>query len=106
MQRRNFLKRTTTGAAMLTTTGSGVARAQSPPPPAAAKGRPRIMFFRDGRHPLIYMYEPPMQKEEYESAVDELAGTPVQAIMFGLGDGRTVLHDTKVRHPDLAGYSG
>lgn len=96
MQRRHFLERTTTGAAMLTATGSGVARAQSPPPPAAAKGRPRIMFYHDGRHPLIYMYEPPMQKEEYESAVDELAGTPVQAIMFGLGDGRTVLHDTKV----------
>ena len=58
--------------------------------------KPRIMFYHDGRHPLIYMYEPPMQKEEYESAVDELASTPVEAIMFCLGDGRTVLHDTKV----------
>ena len=58
--------------------------------------QPRIMFYHDGRHPLIYMYEPPMQKEEYEAAVDELVGTPVEAIMFCLGDGRTVLHDTKV----------
>ena len=58
--------------------------------------KPRIMFYHDGRHPLIYMYEPPMQKEEYEAAVDELVGTPIEAIMFGLGDGRTVLHDTKV----------
>ena len=58
--------------------------------------KPRIMFYHDGRHPLIYMYEPPMQKEEYEAAVDELAGTPVEAIMFCMGDGRTVLHDTKV----------
>jgi hypothetical protein len=58
--------------------------------------KPRIMFYHDGRHPLIYMYEPPMQKEEYEAGVDELAGTPMQAIMFCLGDGRTVLHDTKV----------
>ncbi len=58
--------------------------------------RPRILFYHDGRHPLIYMYEPPMQKEEYEQAVDELIGTPVEAIMFCLGDGRTVLHDTKV----------
>ena len=58
--------------------------------------KPRMMFYHDGRHPLIYMYEPPMQKEEYESAVDELAGTPIEAIMFCLGDGRTVLHDTKV----------
>jgi hypothetical protein len=54
------------------------------------------MFYHDGRHPLIYMYEPPMQKEEYEAAVNELVGTPVEAIMFCLGDGRTVLHDTQV----------
>ena len=27
--------------------------------------KPRMMFFHDGRHPHIYMYEPPMQKEEY-----------------------------------------
>ena len=58
--------------------------------------QPRIMFYHDGRHPLIYMYEPPMQKEEYEAAVNELVGTPVDALMFCLGDGRTVLHDTKV----------
>ena len=57
---------------------------------------PRIMFYHDGRHPLIYMYEPPMQKEEYQHAVDEVAGTPVDVLMFGVGDGRTVLYDTKV----------
>tara|TARA_Y100000588_G_scaffold287299_1_gene305405 strand:+ start:591 stop:2177 length:1587 start_codon:yes stop_codon:yes gene_type:complete len=57
---------------------------------------PKLMFYHDGRHPLIYMYEPPMQKEEYESGVDELLGTPVDALMFCLGDGRTVLHDTEV----------
>lgn len=57
---------------------------------------PRIMFYHDGRHPLIYMYEPPMQKEEYQQGVDELLGTPVAAIMFCLGDGRTVLHETEV----------
>jgi hypothetical protein len=55
-----------------------------------------MMFYHDGRHPLIYMYEPPMQKEEYESAVDELVGTPIEALMFTMGDGRTVLHDTRV----------
>ena len=55
-----------------------------------------IMFYHDGRHPLIYMYEPPMQKKEYEAAVDELVGTSVDALMFCMGDGRTVLHDTQV----------
>ena len=58
--------------------------------------KPRIMFYNDGRHPLIYMYEPPIHKQQYEQAIDELAGTPVEAIMFCLGDGRTMLHDTKV----------
>lgn len=58
--------------------------------------KPRIMFFHDSRHPLIYMYEPPMQQAEMEAAVDELVGTPVEALMFCLGDGRTVLHDTRV----------
>lgn len=57
---------------------------------------PRLAFYHDGRHPLIYMYEPPIQRVEYEQGVDELLGTPVDALMFCLGDGRTVLHDTKV----------
>ena len=58
--------------------------------------KPKIMFFNDDRHTLAYMYEPPMHKEEWDSAVDELAGTPVEALMFCLGDGRTVMHDSKV----------
>ena len=58
--------------------------------------KPRIMFFHDSRHPAIYMYEPPMEKEEFEAAVDELVGTPVEVLMFGLGDGRTFFHDTQV----------
>ena len=58
--------------------------------------QPKMMFYNDGRHPLIYQYEPPMSKEEYESAVDELVGTPVEALMFCIGDGRTQLYDTKV----------
>ena len=39
--------------------------------------KPRMMFFHDGRHPHIYMYEPPMQKEEYAVAIDELSGTTI-----------------------------
>ena len=65
--------------------------------------KPRMMFYTDGRHPLMYMYEPPMQKEEMEAIVDELVGTPVEALMFCLGDGRTMLHDTKVG--ELWGHS-
>ena len=58
--------------------------------------KPRIMFYHDGRHPHIYRYEPPMQKEQYQACIDELVGTPIEAVMFCLGEGRTVLHDTKV----------
>ena len=93
MQRRSFLK--TSLAAGLSGSASGLAGANISSP-ASAKNKPRMMFYHDGRHPLIYMYEPPIQKEEYAAGVDELAGTPIQALMFCLGDGRTVLHDTKV----------
>ena len=41
-------------------------------------------------------YEPPITQEQYEHAVDELLGTPVQVLNFCLGDGRTMLHDTQV----------
>jgi hypothetical protein len=57
---------------------------------------PKLAFYHDSRHPLIYMYEPPMSRSQHEAAVDELLGTPVDALMFCLGDGRTMLHDTKV----------
>ena len=94
--RRDFLK----GAlgAGIVTGGPGEEVADAAPSTNAGRGqtKPRVMFYHDGRHPLIYMYEPPIQKEEYEAGVDELAGTPVEAIMFCLGDGRTVLHDTQV----------
>ena len=99
MIRRDFVKTglaagalasaTPTGATPATTNSTGNSTTNS-------TGKPRMMFYHDGRHPLIYMYEPPMQKEEYKAAVDELVGTPVDALMFCLGDGRTVLHDTKV----------
>ena len=36
-----------------------------------------------------------MQKQEYEQAIDELLGTPVDTLVFCLGEGRTMLHDTK-----------
>ena len=57
--------------------------------------QPKIMYYHDGRHPHIYRYEPPMAPEEYIALVDELAGTTVEAIVFCLGEGRTMLHDTR-----------
>ena len=57
--------------------------------------RPRIVFDHDGRHPLIYMYEPPIQRRELEAGVDELAGTPVEAVMLMLGDVRSLLYASR-----------
>ncbi len=65
--------------------------------------RPRIMFYNDARHCHLYRYEPPMFREEYVAMVDELAGTPVEAINFTLGEGRTMLHDT--RAGELMGHN-
>ena len=58
--------------------------------------RPRIFFENDSRHTLIYMYEPPIQAEEQMSAVDEIVGTPVEALVFNLGYGNAFLHGTDV----------
>ena len=57
--------------------------------------KPKIVYYHDGRHPHIYRYEPPMYPEEYQACVDELATTSVEALMFGLAEGRTMLHDTR-----------
>ena len=96
MQRREFME-SALAAGVVTNAGTSTATtAETNPDVSATRPKPRIMFFHDSRHPAIYMYEPPMQKEEFEAAVDELVGTPIEALMFGLGDGRTVFHDTQV----------
>jgi len=67
------------------------------------------MFENDSRHTLIYMYEPPIQREEYEAVVDELLGTPVEALVFNLGYGNAFLHGTAVGDrwgPDAAATEG
>ena len=91
MIRRQFMK---------TALAAGLTSAAVPAASAAGghggRKKPRIMFYNDARHPAIYMYEPPMEKEQFEAAVDEVLGTPVDALVFGLGDGRTVFHKTEV----------
>jgi len=94
--RREFIKSALAAGVVSSAQSNEQASGASTDECRTRKKQPRFMFYHDGRHPLIYMYEPPMQKEEFEAGVDELAGTPVDAIMFCLGDGRTVLHDTKV----------
>ena len=94
--RREFMKSALAAGVVSSAESNEEASAAAVDDGTRNRRKPRLMFYHDGRHPLIYMYEPPMQKEEFEAGVDELVGTPVEAIMFCLGDGRTVLHDTKV----------
>ena len=58
--------------------------------------KPRLMFENDSRHTLLYMCEPPVAQEGCEAAVDELLGTPIEALVFNLGFGNAFLHDTQV----------
>jgi len=36
-----------------------------------------------------------MYREQFAACIDELAGTPVEAVSFCLGEGRTMLHETQ-----------
>ena len=99
MIRRQWVSAALAAGLLCSATASPVPGATAPRSGLAgheAGKKPRIMFYNDGRHPAIYMYEPPMQKEHFEAAVDDLVGTPVEVLVYGLGDGRTVLHDTQV----------
>ena len=62
---------------------------------------PAIYFYHDGRHPLIYMYEPPITVPQYQAAVDELLGTPVQ-VGAGPGGCRVVHSGSNVRSWNIA----
>ncbi len=99
MKRREFVRTALTAGLASSAVPSGAVGLASPslgPKRPGSEKKPRIMFYHDSRHPAVYMYEPPMEKEEFEAAVDEIVGTPVDALMFGLADGRTMFHDTKV----------
>ena len=99
MIRRDFVKRTL-GAGLVSSLAASASTAGAAVPVAKRSGsgrrKPRIMYFNDSRHDLVYHYEPPMSKRQFEAPVDELVGTSVEAVCLGLGDGRTVFHDTKV----------
>ena len=80
MKRRDFVR-----TALAAGLAPGLLAPPAPAEPArprsgAARKKPRIMFFHDSRHPLMYMYEPPIQKQEVEAAVDELVETSVEAL--------------------------
>jgi hypothetical protein len=58
--------------------------------------KPGLMYYNDARHYLMYRYDPPMSLHQLRQPVDELLGTGVDTLVFGLASGHTFLHDTKV----------
>ena len=56
----------------------------------------RVLFHNDARHSYIYYYDPPMRLEEAWKPIDEIVGTGVDTLIYGLGAGPTMFHDTDV----------
>lgn len=57
---------------------------------------PRLIHYNDARHYSFYRYDPPMSLHRLRQPVDEVLGTPVDWLAYGLASGQTFLHDTQV----------
>jgi hypothetical protein len=55
-----------------------------------------VIFYTDGRHSSVYIYEPPMNKRIYTAPIDELVDLGIDTITYAVGDCRVLLYDTKV----------
>ena len=58
--------------------------------------RSRLLFYNDALRHHMFVHEPPMRVEDARAAVDEVAGTSVDTLVYGLGSGATMLHNTEV----------
>ena len=58
--------------------------------------KPRLIHYNDCRHYSFYRYDPPMSAQQIRQPVDEILGTDVDLLSYGLASGQTFLHDTKV----------
>ena len=58
--------------------------------------KPKLMFYNDSRHYSFYRYDPPMSLHQLRQPVDEILGTGVDTLSFGLASGQTFLHDSQV----------
>ena len=67
--------------------------------PAAAgegDGQKEVIFYSDGRHSSVYLYEPPMSIRQYVEPIDELLDLGIDTITYAVGDCSVLLYDTKV----------
>ncbi len=54
-----------------------------------------VIFYTDGRHSSVYIYEPPMDERIYTAPLDELVDLGIDTITYAVGDCRVLLYDTK-----------
>ena len=58
--------------------------------------KPKLIYYNDGRHfTASYRYDPPMSLHQLRQPVDELLGTGVDTLAYGLASGQTFFHDTR-----------
>ena len=55
-----------------------------------------VMFYTDGRHTSVYLYEPPMGVKQYVEPVDELVDLGIDTITYAVGDCSVLLYATEV----------
>jgi hypothetical protein len=55
-----------------------------------------VMFYTDGRHSSVYLYEPPMGARQYVEPIDELVDLGIDTITYAVGDCSVLLYATEV----------
>lgn len=55
-----------------------------------------VMFYTDGRHTSVYLYEPPMGVKQYVEPIDELLDLGIDTVSYAVGDCSVLLYDSKV----------
>lgn len=58
--------------------------------------RARTIYFNDARHYYLFVFEPPMTMEDAYRPVDEVAGTSVDTLVYGVARGDGLFYPTKV----------
>jgi len=58
--------------------------------------KPKLIYYHDSRHYLLYRFDPPMSLNQLRKPVDDLIGTGIDTLVYGVGMGQTFLYDTNV----------
>ena len=58
--------------------------------------RNRTIYFNDARHFYLFVFEPPMTLEDAWRPVDEIAGTGVDTLVFGVSRADGLFYPSKV----------